>query len=91
MRFFNIYFGFSYLFLFNYNDILSIVKEFAMQNNDIINVILSDLAHEKVKTGYGVNSGIISDVVEGWNQNIYVVPNKIVLNKHLSNKKFDIM
>jgi len=91
LRFFNIYFGFSYLFLFNYNDILSIVKEFAMQNNDIINVILSDLAHEKVKTGYGVNSGIISDVVEGWNQNIYVVPNKIVLNKHLSNKKFDIM
>ena len=62
-----------------------------MQNKDIINVLLSDLAHEKVKTGYGVNSGIISDVVEGWNQNIYVVPNKIVLNKHSSNKKFEIM
>ncbi len=62
-----------------------------MQNKDVINVLLSNLANEKVKTGFGVNSGIISDVVEGWNQNIYVVPNKIILNKDPNNKKFNIM
>lgn len=66
------------------------VKEISMYNPNIANYILYSLAHEKVENGLGVNSGLISDVVEGWNRQIYVVPNKKI-KFHTQNKKYKLM
>lgn len=47
-----------------------------MHKQSIADFILYDISKAKVNGGFEVNSSIISDVVEGWNRNIYVTPNE---------------
>lgn len=63
-----------------------------MVKDDVANFIIHDLALKtKVQDGYGVNSGIISDVVEGWNRKVYIVPNKALRLNHIEHKKYILM
>ena len=63
-----------------------------MQNTQIANYILFDLEQKhKLPLNFDVSSQVISEVVEGWNQNIYVVPKKAVKIFHEDTKKYVLM
>ena len=63
-----------------------------MPNNNIANYIVADLQRQhKVPYNYTLNRRIISEVVEGWNQKIYVVPARAVNLWHKENKKYELM
>lgn len=62
-----------------------------MQKTNIADFILYDLAQTKINNDFGINSGIISDVVEGWNNNVYVVPNKTIKFARKKTKNFRLM
>ncbi|MBR1600561.1 MAG: hypothetical protein IJ677_03180 [Alphaproteobacteria bacterium] len=53
-----------------------------MHKQNIADFILYDIYKNHVQNGFGVSSGIISDVVEGWNHNVYVTPNESVKFHH---------
>lgn len=55
-----------------------------MRQQNIANIILYDVAKRYSPQETGVDSSLISEVVEGWNQNIYVVPAQSV--RFLKNK-----
>ena len=59
-----------------------------MYKQNIANFILYNLAHTDIYQGVNVNKGLISEVVEGWNQQIYITPNQpIKINKNKIQKK----
>ncbi len=63
-----------------------------MQDSKIANYILYDLTKKiNVPRGFGVNSNIISDVVEGWDQRVYIVPNQSLKLHHREPKKYHFM
>lgn len=63
-----------------------------MQDSKIANYILYDLAKKiNVPRGFGVNGNLISDVVEGWDQRIYIVPNQSLKLHHHEPKKYQLM
>jgi hypothetical protein len=63
-----------------------------MQNTQIANYILFDLEQKrKLSLNFDVSSQVISEVVEGWNQNIYVVPKQAVKIFHKDTKKYVLM
>lgn len=47
-----------------------------MHKQNIADFILYDISRNHVQNGFGVNASAISEVVEGWNQNIYVTPSE---------------
>lgn len=47
-----------------------------MHKQNIADFILYDMKKNHVTCGFGIDAGLISKVVEGWNQNIYVAPNE---------------
>lgn len=58
-----------------------------MYKQNIANFILYNLAHTDIYQGANINKGLISDVVEGWNREIYVTPNQpIRVNKNKTKK-----
>lgn len=62
-----------------------------MLKQNIANFILYNLAHTDIHQGAFVNSTLISDIVEGWNRQIYITPNQpIKINKSTS-KKINLM
>ena len=59
-----------------------------MYKQNIANFILYNLAHTDIHRDLNVNKTLISDVVEGWNRQIYVTPNQpIRINHNLPPKK----
>lgn len=62
-----------------------------MYNQNIADYILYSLASERADGNMGVNSSLISDVVEGWNRQIYVVPNKGVKSYMRNNHQYPLM
>ena len=58
-----------------------------MYKQNIANFILYNLAHTDMYQGANINKGLISDVVEGGNREIYVTPNQpIRVNKNKTKK-----
>lgn len=45
-----------------------------MKQQNIANVILYDISKRRTSAEAIINTGLISEVVEGWNQNIYIIP-----------------
>ena len=63
-----------------------------MIKHNVANYIIQDLScKNRVPNGYGFNSGVISDVVEGWNQKIYIVPNQALKINHNEPEKYIFM
>ena len=62
-----------------------------MFKQNIANFILYDLSHTDIHAGLKVNKGLINDVVEGWDKQIYIVPNQQIRIKETSVKNFNIM
>ena len=62
-----------------------------MLKQNIANFILYNLEHTDLQQSMKVDTGLISDVVEGWNKQIYITPKQpIILNKS-TNKKITLM
>ena len=62
-----------------------------MLKQSIANFILYHLEHTDIQQNIKVDTGLISDVVEGWNRQVYITPNQpITLNKS-TNKKITLM
>ena len=58
-----------------------------MRKQNIADYILFDLAKNQSEKEILINGNIISDVVEAWNKNIYLLPHEnIVLSKQPKNK-----
>jgi len=57
-----------------------------MHKQNIADFILYDMSKNHIKSGFGVNTGIISEVVEGWNRNVYVTPQSGLKFHHEINK-----
>ena len=49
-----------------------------MHKQNIADYILYDMNKNHIKNDFGVNSSLISEIVEGWNRNIYITPNSRV-------------
>ena len=62
-----------------------------MQQKNIADYILYDIAKKRMQSGLGITSEIISEVVEGWNSNIYVVPTKNTQFENLPHPKINLM
>jgi hypothetical protein len=63
-----------------------------MQNTQIANYILFDLEQKrKIPLGFDVSSQIISELVDGWNKNVYVVPNQAIKLCRREIKKYTLM
>ncbi|MBO6289340.1 MAG: hypothetical protein IJ738_01530 [Alphaproteobacteria bacterium] len=63
-----------------------------MQNTQIANYILFDLEQKrKIPLGFDVSSQIISELVDGWNKNVYVVPNQATKLCRREIKKYTLM
>ena len=59
-----------------------------MHKQNIADFILYDINKSHVKNGFGVDAGVISDVVEGWNQRIYVTPSENIRFSHADKSDF---
>lgn len=46
-----------------------------MHKQSIADYILYNMNESRINNGFGINTSIISDVVEGWNRKIYITPN----------------
>lgn len=55
-----------------------------MHKQNIADFILYDISKNHGKGVWGVNSGIISEVVEKWNRDVYVTPRTQVKFHHQS-------
>ncbi len=53
-----------------------------MHKQNIADFILYDMNKNHIPGGFGVNSGLISEVVEGWNRNIYITPAESIKFHH---------
>jgi len=53
-----------------------------MQQKSIADYILYDISKHRIPDSFGISSEIISEVVEGWNQSIYITPAKIKNLRH---------
>lgn len=62
-----------------------------MQEQDIANILLYDMAQRRVPLELGVDRRLISEMVEGWNQNKYVFPQYNLRLQKRHNKKYDLM
>lgn len=47
-----------------------------MYKHNIANFILYDMSKSYVRNSFGVDNGLISKVVEGWNSEVYVTPSE---------------
>lgn len=62
--------------------------EETLMAKDIANFILYDLSKKaRLSTNITAHSGVISDLVEGWNRHVYVVPNNALRFYRRENKK----
>lgn len=63
-----------------------------MQENRIANYIVLDLERQhKVPYSHTHNSRIISDIVDGWDKKIYIIPQDVLNFQHKKQKKYTIM
>lgn len=63
-----------------------------MKNHTFANVIIQDLSSASpLHENFEVSQGIISEVVDGWNKDIYVIPRKALQINHRELEKYSIM
>lgn len=62
-----------------------------MLKQNIANFILYNLAHTEIQLEPKNSSGLISEVVEGWNNNIYITPSQPIQINKSTNKKITLM
>lgn len=63
-----------------------------MQDNNIANYIVYDLSKKiYMPSEMPVNRRIISRVVDGWNEKIYVIPDEAMRLQRRKNKKYTLM
>ena len=56
-----------------------------MKTHTFANIIIHDLSSKsRLHDNFEISRGIISELVEGWNKNIYVIPNQAL---HLYSEK----
>ncbi|MBQ8482116.1 MAG: hypothetical protein IJ532_06235 [Alphaproteobacteria bacterium] len=60
-----------------------------MHKQNIADFILYDMNKNHVRSGFGVDSRIISEVVEGWNRNIYITPNERIKFHHINKSGYN--
>lgn len=58
-----------------------------MIKQNIAHYIINDLSRSRMPEEISVNSSVISEIVEGWNRNIYVEPNhRVKINRQRPEK-----
>ncbi len=62
-----------------------------MLKQDIANILLYDIAQKYTPSEFGVDNRIISEMVEGWNKNMYVFPKHNFKFAKRSPQKYDFM
>ena len=62
-----------------------------MQEHNIANILLYDMAQKHIPIEAEVNRHLISEIVEGWNQNRYVFPKHSIKFQKPRYKKYDLM
>lgn len=63
-----------------------------MQENKIVNYIVLDLEQQhKVPYSHTLNQRIISDIVDGWDKKIYVIPHDVLNFRRKKHKKYTLM
>lgn len=62
-----------------------------MRRQDIANIILYDVAKRHLPQELEINSKLISEVVEGWNRDIYVIPSQSVRFQKNNRHKYVLM
>ena len=62
-----------------------------MPQQDIMNLLIYDLSHHRAPQEISSNKKIISEIVEGWNQNKYVFPQHKINFTHQKNKDYRLM
>lgn len=62
-----------------------------MPKQNIANILLYDMAQKYAPSEFGTDSRVISEVVEGWNKNVYVYPKYSIKFQKRRQKKYDLM
>ena len=63
-----------------------------MIKEGLTNFIIHDMSFtSRAEDAFGVNSHVISDVVEGWNRNVFVIPDKAIKINTNKQKKYVLM
>lgn len=62
-----------------------------MQEQNIANILLYDMMPKQKPAGLDIDNLIISEIVEGWNKNIYVIPKHSLKFQKCRHKKYDFM
>ncbi len=62
-----------------------------MQEQTIANIILSDILNKNVSAKSNTDNKVISEVVESWNKNIYIIPKQSLKFQKRRAKKYDFM
>ena len=62
-----------------------------MQEQNIANILLYDMMPKQKPAGLDIDNLIISEIVEGWNKNIYVIPKRSLKFQKCQHKKYDFM
>ena len=62
-----------------------------MPKQNIANILLYGMAQKQAPAEFGIDDRIISEVVEGWNQNMYIFPKPSLKLLPRQPKKYDLM
>jgi len=62
-----------------------------MRQQNIANIILYDVTKRRSPQELEINSNLISEVVEGWNRDIYVFPSQSVRFQKNNRHKYVLM
>lgn len=62
-----------------------------MSKQNIANILLYGMAQKQAPSEFGIDDRIISEVVEGWNQNMYIFPQSGLKFWSRQSKKYDLM
>ncbi len=63
-----------------------------MIKHTIANFVVNDLAEKyRLQKGYEANYSVISEIVEGWDRQVYVVPNTGLKLQHKEQQKHILM
>ncbi len=62
-----------------------------MQKQNIANILLYGMAQQHTPAEFGADERIISEMVEGWNQNVYIFPHYGIKLQKNRQKKYHLM
>lgn len=62
-----------------------------MQKQSIANILLYGMAQQHTPAEFGIDDRIISAMVEGWNENVYVFPRQSIRLQKKRQKQYKLM